>query len=84
MKTKYAPTKWVLNKWETKTYIGIEIKDQKDNLVCTMAQYNAESNAKIIAVAPELLEALIELAFLCDLTDEKQKEINKLIKKATE
>lgn len=41
-----------------------------------------KSNALLISKAPELLEALIELAFISNLSDEKQKEVNKLIDSA--
>ena len=43
----------------------------------------ARANAKLISCAPELLETLIEIAFLANLSNEKQKEVNQLIKKAT-
>jgi N-acetylmuramoyl-L-alanine amidase len=42
------------------------------------------ANALLISKAPEMLEMLIELCFICNLSDERQMEVNKLIKEATE
>jgi uncharacterized protein YwgA len=43
-----------------------------------------KANALLISKAPKMLEMLIELSFICNLSDEKQREVNKLIKEATE
>ena len=49
---------------------GYEIQDDKGALICNLSGWRGEqqtlANAKLIAAAPELLEALKEL---CDVTD---------------
>ena len=49
---------------------GYEIQDDKGALICNLSGWRGEqqtlANARLIAAAPELLEALKEL---CDVTD---------------
>ena len=55
---KHTPAPWMAHKWELENYKGVEVRDIQGNPICALANNNAEANAKLIAAAPELLEAL--------------------------
>jgi hypothetical protein len=102
MKTKHTKGPWLMN--ITKKFMtnkGLAITDTKDKLICevshdlsqlSIGEY--ETNAKLIAVAPELLETLIgtmnALSRMIDKYNPDSIEAewignaNEIIKKATE
>jgi len=89
MKTKHTPAPWVMHKWESEKYKGCEIVKFQDIAVCALSNFNLEANAKLIAAAPELLEALEYFVkchsreyMKCEIPDAIEKSIE-AIKKAT-
>lgn len=63
-KTSYTPGPWRVNDL-FKNIVGVYVETEKDQ-ICEFHTDtpNVDANARLIAAAPELLEALIEL---CDL-----------------
>ena len=83
---------WTLN--EDVSTQSIDVKNKQENTVCTVWLYNKGKktfadeyfeNAKLIASAPELLEALMKVkeTKIFDSSVEIGRLINKAIKKAT-
>lgn len=94
METKHTPAPWTVTGNEIRVLNGVPmlLATVNNSEGAKINGYNAEANAKLIAAAPELLEAL-KLAY--DLLEEHQGEakwylrghynkINAAIKKATE
>lgn len=78
--------KWVLSEGHCGSIATVNYSlegehwSEGDNPILEESKYNS----LLISKAPEMLEMLIELAFICNLSDEKQREVNKLIKEVTE
>ena len=86
--SKHTPAPWFLKKWETETYKGCEIMGFPDITICSLSNLNWEANAKLIAAAPELLEALEAMKDYCkyhkiSLGSGIVQKVDEAIKKAT-
>ena len=61
---KHTKGKWATEEWFGETCIINKVKGQRQSTICKMAineEAEANANAKLIAAAPELLEALTEI-----------------------
>lgn len=93
MKTKHTPGPWHLSAYRGKPDYDL-IWDKSDRVVCQMFDKyednftNYEANAKLIAAAPELLDACINsfktlIAIGCTMEAEIMQQLESVIKKAT-
>lgn len=75
--TKHTPAPWkVHNNIGKKSEIGI-IADEAPCIICTMSNAKewpneAEANARLIAAAPELLDALKAIKGMCNMPEVRQ------------
>lgn len=71
MITQHTSGPWIVEQ-DTTNFIGFYQIRQKDDLGILAYRINKESNAKLIAAAPDLLKALTELAdqvaYNCDIS----------------
>jgi hypothetical protein len=83
---KHTPAPWMAHKWELENYKGVEVRDIQGNPICALANNNAEANAKLIAAAPELLEALqnVRQNMTAHIPEKVFDLVDNAIKKATE
>ena len=89
MERKFTKGEWGVNsanKSEVNTFNGIAIADCSKSLMITNDE--KEANAKLIAAAPEMFNALCEIYHdketLSDLFDSQRELVEKALKKATE
>jgi len=88
MTTKHTEGPWaatLLNNMASKYWWSVSSLDGLGNTICNTPNNNseAEANARLIAAAPELLEALEELLrFLPDHESEQAKKAIAIISKA--
>lgn len=81
--TKHTPGPWKYSDL-TKMVFSLDKSGMDDKGICNVNENNFEANAKLIAAAPEMLEALIELRkFYTDTTGLPAVKANAAIEKAT-
>lgn len=90
MKTKHTPGPWFYKDEHRPIVPTYQIRSNDKEVACVSFSVNGEANAKLIAAAPDLLEALNSLLSVCKATyplfDEwiEYKQAVTAIKKATE
>jgi hypothetical protein len=95
-KTNYTPGPWKKINWDSSAQIRDEknneialLRNQTKNTELALPDQTTTANANLIAAAPELLEALIDVLRIMDATPTytnlyQRNKITSLIKKATE
>lgn len=84
MSIQHTPGPWRINKWSGITSEGCEVKDATGQYtICQLARENHEANAKLIAEAPEMLQALRLIAYMSD-PGSYEKAINEMKRIAIE